>query len=47
VEGGGHVWFGSENCGTGAPGACSIVGENSDTLVNTEAVWEFFERNQK
>ncbi|HEY6560633.1 MAG TPA: PHB depolymerase family esterase [Polyangiaceae bacterium] len=47
VEGGGHVWFGSENCGTGAPGACSFVGANSDTLVNTDAIWDFFSRHSK
>jgi polyhydroxybutyrate depolymerase len=48
VEGGGHVWFGSENCGTGAgPGACSFVGANSTTLVNTEEVWSFFSRHSK
>jgi polyhydroxybutyrate depolymerase len=43
VMSGGHVWFGDETCGTGAgPGACSFVGNNSDTLVNTDAAWEFF-----
>jgi polyhydroxybutyrate depolymerase len=42
VDGGGHVWFGSPNCGTGVDAACAIVGANSDTLVNTNAVWSFF-----
>jgi polyhydroxybutyrate depolymerase len=43
VEGGGHVWFGNDTCGTGAPEiGCAIVGANSDTLVNTDAVWDFF-----
>jgi len=48
VQGGGHVWFGSESCGTGAgPGGCSFVGANSTTLVNTDAVWDFFSRHSK
>jgi polyhydroxybutyrate depolymerase len=48
VQGGGHVWFGSESCGTGAgPIGCNFVGENSTTLVNTDSVWEFFSRNSK
>jgi polyhydroxybutyrate depolymerase len=42
VDGGGHVWFGSPNCGTGVDAACAIVGANSKTLVNTDAVWSFF-----
>ena len=42
VKGGGHVWFGSPNCGTGVDAACSIVGSNSDNLVNTDVIWEFF-----
>lgn len=48
VEGGGHVWFGSDSCGTGAgPVGCSFVGANSDTLVNTEEIWSFFSRHAK
>jgi polyhydroxybutyrate depolymerase len=48
VQGGGHVWFGSDSCGTGAgPGACAIVGANSDTLVSTDAAWDFFARHSK
>lgn len=48
VQGGGHVWFGSDSCGTGAgPAACSIVGANSTTLVNTDAAWDFFSRHSK
>jgi len=48
VEGGGHVWFGNESCGTGAGAfACSFVGANSTTLVNTEEVWSFFARHSK
>jgi polyhydroxybutyrate depolymerase len=42
VMGGGHVWFGNATCGTGAAGACAIVGANSKNLVNTDAVWDFF-----
>jgi polyhydroxybutyrate depolymerase len=42
IRGGGHCWFGSPDCGTGggAIGA-AIVGANSDTMVNTDAVWTF------
>lgn len=48
VQGGGHVWFGSDSCGTGAGAVgCSFVGANSDTLVNTDAVWDFFQRHSK
>jgi polyhydroxybutyrate depolymerase len=42
VSGGGHVWFGDANCGTGAAGGCAFVGANSSTLVNTDAAWDFF-----
>lgn len=43
VMNGGHVWFGSDDCGTGAGAAgCQIVGANSDSLVNTDVIWEFF-----
>lgn len=45
VDGGGHCWFGSTSCGTGAGAIGALfVGRNSDTLVNTEAAWSFFER---
>jgi polyhydroxybutyrate depolymerase len=48
VEGGGHVWFGSDSCGTGAgPTGCGFVGANSDTLVNTDEIWDFFSRHAK
>lgn len=47
VEGGGHVWFGSENCGTGADGACAIVGANSTSLVNTDVTWDFFKAHSR
>jgi polyhydroxybutyrate depolymerase len=45
VQNGGHVWFGDPDCGTGFPGACAFVGANSNHMVNTDAIWEFFERN--
>jgi polyhydroxybutyrate depolymerase len=41
VQGGGHVWFGSQNCGTGVDFACAIVGANSTAITNTDAVWTF------
>ena len=45
VANGGHCWFGSPDCGTGAgPAGATVVGANSDTLVNTNAAWSFFER---
>jgi polyhydroxybutyrate depolymerase len=45
IQGGGHVWFGDPSCGTGVgPAGCSFVGANSDTMVNTDAAWEFFSR---
>jgi polyhydroxybutyrate depolymerase len=47
VQGGGHVWFGSKNCGTGVDAACGIVGANSTTLVNTDAAWSFFEAHPR
>jgi polyhydroxybutyrate depolymerase len=48
VEGGGHVWFGSDSCGTGAGAfGCSFVGANSTTMVNTDEVWDFFARRSK
>jgi polyhydroxybutyrate depolymerase len=43
INGGGHCWFGSPDCGTGggAIGA-AVVGANSDTMKDTDAVWDFF-----
>jgi polyhydroxybutyrate depolymerase len=48
IEGGGHCWFGSEDCGTGG-GAIGlmVVGANSDTMVNNDAVWDFFKRHSR
>lgn len=48
VDGGGHVWFGSDNCGTGAGTVgCGFVGANSSVLNNTDAAWDFFQRHHK
>ena len=45
IQGGGHVWFGDPSCGTGAGTlGCIFVGANSNFMVNTDAVWEFFAR---
>jgi polyhydroxybutyrate depolymerase len=44
IQGGGHVWFGDPTCGTGVPAGCGFVGANSDTMVNTQAAWDFFSR---
>jgi polyhydroxybutyrate depolymerase len=48
VTGGGHCWFGSPDCGTGGGviGA-AFVGANSNTMMNTDAVWDFFSRSAK
>jgi polyhydroxybutyrate depolymerase len=43
VQGGGHCWFGSSDCGTGAGTlGTSIVGNNSNFMKNTDAIWSFF-----
>jgi polyhydroxybutyrate depolymerase len=48
VQNGGHCWFGSADCGTGGGAIGSaVVGANSDTLDNNDAIWEFFERHRK
>ena len=48
VQGGGHNWFGSPDCGTAAGDlGCAIVGYNSTVLVNTDAVWSFFKRHAR
>jgi polyhydroxybutyrate depolymerase len=43
VMGGGHCWFGSSDCGTGG-GAIgnAVVGNNSNFMQNTDAIWAFF-----
>lgn len=47
VMGGGHVWFGSSNCGTGVDSACAFVGANSKDIANTAVIWEFFRRHAR
>ena len=48
IQNGGHAWFGDPSCGTGAGASgCGIVGANSNHMVNTNAVWEFFENKSK
>jgi polyhydroxybutyrate depolymerase len=43
IAGGGHCWFGSSDCGTGAGAiGASVVGANSNFMMNTDAVWSFF-----
>jgi polyhydroxybutyrate depolymerase len=43
IMGGGHCWFGSSDCGTGG-GAIgnAVVGNNSNFMKNTDAIWAFF-----
>ncbi len=46
VTGGGHVWFGDPSCGTGVGAiGCLFVGANSESLTNTSAIFDFFERH--
>jgi polyhydroxybutyrate depolymerase len=46
ITGGGHCWFGSPDCGTGGgPIGAAVVGANSNTMVDTDAVWDFFSRS--
>ncbi|HEX4340719.1 MAG TPA: PHB depolymerase family esterase [Polyangiaceae bacterium] len=48
ITGGGHCWFGSSDCGTGAGAiGAAFVGANSDTMMNTDAVWDFFSHSVK
>jgi polyhydroxybutyrate depolymerase len=45
IQNGGHCWFGSSDCGTGGGAiGLAIVGNNSDTMKNTDDVWSFFKR---
>ncbi len=42
IMGGGHCWFGSSDCGTGGGGlGMAFVGNNSNFMKNTDAVWAF------
>lgn len=45
IADGGHCWFGSSDCGTGA-GAIgkSAVGDNSNFMMNTDSIWAFLSR---
>jgi polyhydroxybutyrate depolymerase len=45
IDGGGHCWFGSTDCGTGG-GAFgkAIVGNDSNFMRNTEQIWAFFSK---
>jgi polyhydroxybutyrate depolymerase len=45
VQGGGHCWFGSSDCGTGGGSLGSaFVGNDSTFMKNTDAVWAFLSR---
>jgi poly(3-hydroxybutyrate) depolymerase len=46
VQAGGHCWFGSDDCGTGAGFiGLAFVGDNSDTLNNDDAILAFLRRH--
>lgn len=48
ISGGGHCWFGSSDCGTGAGAlGAAFVGANSNTMMDTDSVWEFFSHHVK
>ncbi len=43
VMDGGHCWFGSSDCGTGGGAiGMAFVGNNSNFMKNTDAIWAFF-----
>jgi polyhydroxybutyrate depolymerase len=45
VQGGGHCWFGSSDCGTGGGTlGNAFVGNNSTFMKNTDAIWAFLSR---
>jgi hypothetical protein len=45
IQGGGHCWFGSADCGTGAGSlGDAFVGNNSTFMKNTDAIWSFLSR---
>jgi polyhydroxybutyrate depolymerase len=48
IEGGGHCWYGSISCGTGAgqlgAKAALLGGTNSDTTVESADLWRFLSR---
>jgi len=45
ITDGGHCWYGSPSCGTGfgriGASIALLGGKNSDTMVNSDAVWPF------
>jgi polyhydroxybutyrate depolymerase len=48
IESGGHCWYGSSDCGTGAGALGSaIVGNNSNFMSNTDAIWNFFAQRSR
>jgi polyhydroxybutyrate depolymerase len=48
ITGGGHCWFGSSDCGTGAgPLGAIIVGANSNFMVNNDVIWNFLKRHSR
>jgi polyhydroxybutyrate depolymerase len=45
IQGGGHCWFGSSDCGTGGGSlGNAVVGNNSAFMKNTDAIWAFLSR---
>jgi len=45
IDGGGHCWFGSSDCGTGGGAiGIAIVGNNSNFMKNTDQIWSFFSK---
>jgi poly(3-hydroxybutyrate) depolymerase len=45
IQGGGHCWFGSSDCGTGGGAiGTGIVGNDSNFMKNTDAIWSFLSR---
>ena len=43
IMGGGHCWFGSTDCGTGGGAiGLAVVGNDSNFMKNTDAIWAFF-----
>ena len=45
IMGGGHCWFGSSDCGTGGGAiGMAFVGNDSNFMKNTDAIWAFLSR---
>jgi polyhydroxybutyrate depolymerase len=48
IQGGGHCWFGSVNCGTGVDIIGNLaVGANSDFMKNTDQAWAFLSQKSR